>query len=121
MNAARLESEDGRLGHGWRPVMVLAATILASSLSFIDGSVVNVALPALGATFGGDTAGLQWVIDGYLLPLSALVLLGGALGDRFGRRRLLLLGITLFAASSAGCAASSTRTRPRATTCPSTR
>ncbi len=87
-----------------RSRQVLAATILASSLSFIDGSVVNVGLPALARAFPGDTAGLPWVIDGYLLPLSALLLFGGALGDRFGRGRVLAAGIWLFALASAACA-----------------
>ena len=86
------------------PRLVLATTILASSLAFIDGSVVNVGLPAIGADLHGGAADLQWVVNAYLLPLSALLLFGGALGDRFGRRRLLVLGIALFALASAGCA-----------------
>ena len=86
------------------PRLVLAATILASSLAFIDGSVVNVGLPAIGRSLGAGSADLQWVINAYLLPLSALLLLGGALGDRYGRRRLLIVGVALFAAASAGCA-----------------
>jgi EmrB/QacA subfamily drug resistance transporter len=84
---------------------VLATTILASSLSFIDGSVLNVALPAIGRSFDAATAEMQWVINAYLLPLSALLLLGGAAGDLFGRRRLLLAGIALFALASILCAA----------------
>jgi EmrB/QacA subfamily drug resistance transporter len=87
-----------------RPRLVLAATILASGLDYIDGSVVNVGLPAIGASLHASAADLQWVVNGYLLPLSALLLFGGALGDRFGRRRLLTLGTALFAAGSAGCA-----------------
>jgi EmrB/QacA subfamily drug resistance transporter len=88
-----------------RPRLVLATTILASSLAFIDGSVVNVGLPAIGRSLGADGAGLSWIVNGYLLPLSALLLLGGAAGDRFGRRRVLLLGIALFALASVLCAA----------------
>lgn len=88
-----------------RPRLVLAATILASSMDFVDGSVVNVGLPAIGRTLHGQADALQWVVNGYLLPLSALLLLGGALGDRFGKRRLLLVGIGAFAAGSAACAA----------------
>jgi EmrB/QacA subfamily drug resistance transporter len=88
-----------------RPRLVLGATILASSLDFIDGSVVNVGLPAIGRSLHGGAADLQWLVNAYLLPLSALLLLGGALGDRFGRRRLLTIGIALFAAGSAACAA----------------
>jgi EmrB/QacA subfamily drug resistance transporter len=87
-----------------RPRLVLAATILASSLDFIDGSVVNVGLPAIGRSLHGGAADLQWLVNAYLLPLAALLLLGGALGDRFGRRRLLAIGIALFAAGSAACA-----------------
>jgi EmrB/QacA subfamily drug resistance transporter len=83
---------------------VLTATILASSLAFIDSSAVNVGLPAIGLNLGADAAGLQWVINAYLLPLSALLLLGGAAGDRFGHRRLLILGTVLFALASVGCA-----------------
>lgn len=82
----------------------LVASILASSLSFVDGSVVNVALPAIGADLRAEASGLQWIVNAYLLPLSALLLLGGAAGDKFGRRRLFLLGIALFALASALCA-----------------
>jgi EmrB/QacA subfamily drug resistance transporter len=73
-------------------------------LAFVDGSVVNVALPTLAQNFNADAGGLQWVINAYLLPLSALLLLGGAAGDYFGRRRLLILGTSLFALASLGCA-----------------
>jgi EmrB/QacA subfamily drug resistance transporter len=82
----------------------LAASILASSLSFVDGSVVNVALPAIGADLHAHASGLQWIVNAYLLPLSALLLLGGAAGDKFGRRRLFLFGIALFALASGLCA-----------------
>jgi EmrB/QacA subfamily drug resistance transporter len=83
---------------------VLATCILASSLAFIDGSVVNVGLPALGRSLQGGAADLQWIVNAYLLPLSALLLLGGALGDRFGRRGILIFGVALFGIGSAGCA-----------------
>jgi EmrB/QacA subfamily drug resistance transporter len=86
------------------PNWVLTITILASSLAFIDGSVVNVALPAVGATFKASAGNLQWVINAYLLPLSALLLLGGAAGDRFGRVRLLVVGTALFGIASIACA-----------------
>jgi len=86
------------------PRLTLLATILASSLAFIDGSVVNVALPAIGRDLHASAADLQWTINAYLLPLSALLLLGGAAGDHFGRRRMLVGGITLFAAASLACA-----------------
>jgi EmrB/QacA subfamily drug resistance transporter len=84
---------------------VIATTILASSLAMIDGSVVNVGLPAIGANFDADAGSLQWVVNAYLLPLSALLLLGGAAGDRYGRRRLLIAGVALFALASLACAA----------------
>jgi EmrB/QacA subfamily drug resistance transporter len=93
-----------------RPVhlnLVLATTILASSLAFVDGSVVNVGLPAIGRSLAADGGALQWVVNAYLLPLSALLLLGGGAGDRFGRRRLMIAGIALFAAASMLCALAS--------------
>ncbi|MBV9527776.1 DHA2 family efflux MFS transporter permease subunit [Sphingomonas sp.] len=82
----------------------LVACILASSLSFVDGSVLNVALPAIRASYATGAQDVQWVVNAYLLPLSSLLLLGGALGDHFGRRRLLLFGTSLFGASSLACA-----------------
>jgi EmrB/QacA subfamily drug resistance transporter len=87
---------------------VLATSILASSLAFVDGSVVNVALPAIGRAFSARADALQWCINAYLVPLSALLLLGGAAGDRFGRRRLLLLGTILFGLASLACAVAPT-------------
>ena len=86
------------------PRLVLAATILASSLAFIDGSVVNVGLSAIGRDLAAGGGGLSWVVNAYLLPLSALLLVGGAAGDRYGRRRLLVGGVALFALSSLVCA-----------------
>lgn len=88
-----------------RPRLVLATCILASSLAFVDGSVINVGLPAIARSFGASAAELQWAINAYLLPLSALLLLGGALGDRYGLRHMLMAGIGLFVAGSIGCAA----------------
>ena len=82
----------------------LVACILASSLSFVDGSVLNVALPAIKSSYGAGAQDAQWVVNAYLLPLSALLLLGGALGDHFGRRRLLVVGTSLFAIASLVCA-----------------
>ena len=87
------------------PRGVLATTVLASSLAFVDGSIVNVGLPAIAQSFAADGASLSWVISGYLLPLSALLLIGGAAGDRFGHRRVLLTGVGLFFAASLLCAA----------------
>ncbi|NJC06425.1 EmrB/QacA subfamily drug resistance transporter [Sphingomonas kaistensis] len=86
------------------PNWTLAACILASSLSFVEGSVLNVALPAIRASFSAGASEVQWVVNAYLLPLSALLLLGGALGDQHGRKRLLMLGTALFAAASLLCA-----------------
>ena len=86
------------------PNWLLVTTILASSLAFVDGSVVNVGLPAVGMTFKASAGELQWVINAYLLPLGALLLLGGAAGDRFGRVRLLVVGIAMFGAASVACA-----------------
>jgi EmrB/QacA subfamily drug resistance transporter len=84
---------------------VLTAAILGSSMVFIDGTVVNVALAAIQRDLGTDAAGVQWVIEAYALTLSALLLVGGALGDRLGRRRVFAAGVALFALSSAACAA----------------
>jgi EmrB/QacA subfamily drug resistance transporter len=86
-----------------RAGMVLATCILASSLAFIDGSVVNVALPAIGRDLGAGGRGLSAIVNSYLLPLSALLLIGGAAGDRYGRRRTLVLGVLLFALASLWC------------------
>src|SRR5476649_2947975 len=86
------------------PNWVLATCILASSLAFVDGSVTNVGLPAIGKSLQAGAADLQWVVNAYLLPLSALLLLGGAAGDRYGRKRLLVAGTLLFAAASIACA-----------------
>jgi EmrB/QacA subfamily drug resistance transporter len=86
----------------------LAASILGSSLAFIDGSVVNVALPALADGLHADPSNLSWAINAYLLPLGALILLGGSLGDHFGRRRLFLIGLLLFASASILCAVAPT-------------
>ena len=83
---------------------VLAATILASSMAFIDSTVVNVALPALQTKFGANMVDMQWVIEAYGLTLAALILVGGSMGDLFGRRRMFLCGVRMFAVpqSSAG-------------------
>ena len=86
------------------PRWTLAASILASSLAFVDGSVLNVALPAIRSSYGAGAAEVQWVVNAFLLPLSALLLLGGALGDHYGRRRLLVIGTGLFAGASLLCA-----------------
>jgi EmrB/QacA subfamily drug resistance transporter len=86
------------------PRWTLVACVLASSLSFVEGSVLSVALPAIRDSYGAAAQEVQWIVNAYLLPLSALLLLGGALGDHFGRRRLLLVGSTIFAVTSLVCA-----------------
>ena len=86
---------------------ILAATILASSMAFIDGTVANIALPALQREFDASVFDAQWVIESFALFLSALLLVGGAAGDRFGRRRVFAIGVTLFTAASVWCGLSS--------------
>ena len=82
---------------------VLTATILGSSMAFIDGTVVNIALAALQEKMGATLAQAQWVVEAYLLFISALMLTGGALGDRYGRKRIFMIGIALFTAASVAC------------------
>jgi EmrB/QacA subfamily drug resistance transporter len=82
---------------------VVAAAVLGSGVAFLDSTVVNVALPAIGKDLGTGLSGLQWVVDGYLLTLSALLLLGGSLGDLYGRRRIYVIGLVAFTGSSALC------------------
>ncbi|MEV6771644.1 MFS transporter [Nocardia sp. NPDC051030] len=93
----RLSSAPGR----W----VLLATVLGSGMAMLDATVVNVALPRIGDEFGASMAGLQWTVNAYTLTLAGLILLGGSLGDRFGRRRLFLIGVVWFAIASALCGA----------------
>ena len=83
---------------------VLVATIIGSGMAFIDGTVVNVALPAIQRDLQATASEMQWVVESYALFLASLLLVGGALGDHFGRRNVFLIGIALFAAASAGCA-----------------
>jgi EmrB/QacA subfamily drug resistance transporter len=98
MLAAPCEAQATENG-GW----ILAATILGSSMTFIDGTVVNVALPALQSTLHATLADVQWVVESYALPLAALLLLGGSLGDEFGRRKIFATGVVVFSAASAWC------------------
>jgi EmrB/QacA subfamily drug resistance transporter len=93
--ALRLSSASGR----W----VLAAAVMGSSMVWLDGTVVNVALPSLGRDLKASLAGLQWTVNAYTLTLAALILLGGSLGDRYGRRRLFLIGVIWFAIASVLC------------------
>jgi EmrB/QacA subfamily drug resistance transporter len=82
---------------------VLLATVLGSAVVMLDGTVVNVALPSIGRELGAGIDGLQWTVSGYMLTLAALILLGGSLGDRFGRRRLFVIGVIWFAGASLLC------------------
>ncbi len=92
-------------GHGrW----VLAATVLGSAMVTLDATVVNVALPQIARDLDADFADLQWVVTGYTLALASLILLGGSLGDRYGRRRVFVIGVSWFAAASALCAVAPT-------------
>src|SRR6187401_189974 len=90
---------DSKSGH-W----VLAVAVLGSGMAFLDGTVVNVALPDIGRDLGASTSALQWILNGYLLTLASLILLGGSLGDRYGRRRIFVLGVGIFTAASLLCA-----------------
>src|SRR5262249_20068556 len=80
------------------------ATVLGSSLAMLDATVVNIALPRIGRDLHTGLSGLQWTVTGYTLSLAALILLGGALGDRYGRRRVFLIGVAWFALASLLCA-----------------
>ncbi|WP_349372171.1 MFS transporter [Streptomyces sp. G-G2] len=91
----RLASARGR----W----ILLATVLGSSMALLDSTVVNVALPRIGRDLGADLAVLQWTVNAYLLTLAGLILVGGALGDRYGRRRIFVLGVVWFALGSLLC------------------
>jgi EmrB/QacA subfamily drug resistance transporter len=84
--------------------VILAACVLASSMAFIDGSALTVALPNLRASVGADLASVQWVLNGYVLALASLTLCGGALADAYGKSRILAIGCLIFAASSIACA-----------------
>jgi EmrB/QacA subfamily drug resistance transporter len=92
----------------WAKPWVLAATILGSSMAMIDGTVVNVGLPAIQADLNANSAQVQWVVEAYALFLAALILVGGSLGDRYGRRRIFATGVVLFAFASIGCGAALT-------------
>jgi len=98
-------SESGSIASG--PTLhggwILASAILGSSLAFIDGTVVNVALPSIQHGLNATVSGAQWVVESYALFLAALILLGGAAGDLYGRRLIFIIGVSLFAATSAWC------------------
>src|ERR1700682_4542927 len=113
-NIARYPCDEAAILSGTSPVIsdgpdarngawVLAATILGSSMAFIDGTVVNVALPALQSALHATLADVQWVVESYALFLAALLLIGGSLGDLYGRRKIFAAGVVLFTAASAWC------------------
>ena len=87
-----------------RQSSVLVATVLGSSLAFVVGSIVNVALPSMQESLGTDAGGVQWIVNAYLLPVGALVLLGGALGDHYGRKAAFQAGMAIFTVSTAAAA-----------------
>ena len=98
-------SADAELAYGSsRGRWVLLATILASGLAQLDATVVNVALPRIGKNLHVGLTSLQWTVNAYTLTLSGLLLLGGSLGDRLGRRRIFVLGVVWFTVASVGCA-----------------
>jgi EmrB/QacA subfamily drug resistance transporter len=99
IRADATESPCGAKARTW----ILAATIIGSSMAFIDGTVVNVALPALQNSFHATVVSMQWVVESYGLFLAALILVGGSLGDLFGRRLMFLLGVVIFGAASVAC------------------
>jgi EmrB/QacA subfamily drug resistance transporter len=104
-----MEDRSGALRYGSGPGRwVLLATVLGSGLAAIDATVVGIALPAIGRDFGSGLATLQWVSTAYTLTLAGLLLAGGGLGDRYGRRRVFLVGVVWFALASALCAAAPT-------------
>jgi EmrB/QacA subfamily drug resistance transporter len=105
INAEPCPRELGREIRAPRRRIVLAACVLASSMAFIDSSVLTVALPSLRAAFAADFGTVQWVMNGYLLALAALTLIGGALADAHGKARMLVIGCLMFGAVSAACAA----------------
>ncbi len=99
IESGRLAAPCARSAKPW----ILVATILGSSMAFIDSTVVNVALPAIQNNLGGTVIDMQWVVEGYGLLLSALILVGGSMGDLFGRRRMFLAGVTVFVLASVAC------------------
>jgi EmrB/QacA subfamily drug resistance transporter len=102
--AAAAVTDPGLIAYGTlRGRWVIAATVLGSGIASLDATVVGIALPAIGRRFDAGVGTLQWVATGYTLTLAAFLLLGGALGDRFGRRRLFSIGVVWFALASAGC------------------
>src|ERR1700754_4317546 len=99
MATVRLGSTEGK----W----IMASTILASAMAFIDGTALNVVLPALQKSLSASGADLFWILNAYLLMLASLILIGGSLGDKLGRKRVFMAGIFIFILGSAACGISS--------------
>ncbi|MGO9872299.1 MAG: MFS transporter [Acidimicrobiia bacterium] len=100
------DSDGGEIRFGTPAARwVIAAMVLGSGIAFLDGTIVNVALPAIGKALKTNVSGLQWTVDAYLVLLTALLLFGGALGDRYGRRRVFVIGLVSFTVASVACAA----------------
>ncbi len=99
------DDDDGEIAYGTGPGRwVLAIAVLGSGIVFLDGTVVNVALPRIGEDFDAQTSSLQWILNGYMLTLASLILRGGSLGDRHGRRLIFVVGVLWFTAASLLCA-----------------
>src|SRR5690242_10003684 len=101
LEAAPRHASTPRRGPESQPRWALLAAIAGSTMAFVDGTVVNVALPVMQRETGATVEQMQWVVESYALMLAALVLVGGALGDRLGRRRVFVAGVSAFAAASA--------------------
>src|ERR1700743_695523 len=107
-NGATMDDEPARSCSASSRRWTLVAAVLGSSLAFIDGTVVNVALPSIQRQMGATVSDAQWIMESYALFLASFLLVGGVLGDRFGRRRIFMFGIGLFTLASIGCSLSST-------------
>src|ERR1700736_768205 len=105
MTLAPAETAGGLALRSGKGRVALVATVAASAMASLDATVVNVALPHIGEEFHASVSTMQWVLTGYLLALSSLILLGGALGDRFGRRKVFVIGTVWFATASLLCGA----------------
>jgi len=111
MSASRQPSDDATVGSGTDSAVVgrsqarwvLAAAIIGSGITFIDGTVVNIALPVLQVELGASVSGAQWIVEAYALMLASFILVGGSLGDRLGRRRIFMTGAAIFGAASIWC------------------
>ena len=104
MSPEPTSSETGMAFESTAGRWLLAVAVAGSGMAFLDGTVVNVALPDIGSDLNASTSALQWILNGYLLTLASLILLGGSLGDRYGRRRIFVLGVGVFTVASLLCA-----------------